>query len=142
MVTDGGYLADFTVSGGEISLGDGEASIAYVGYSYLGFIKTFSLGFVAEGRNTQATMKALYRAGIRCVASAGGKFGTDLYDLEPVQELDEGNLNYLPPLILDGTKFVDISDDHAEDKYAYFVQDLPLPFTLTAMMIEGSYTGG
>ena len=138
VVTDGGFLDTFVVSGGQIELNQ-ETAVVVVGYLYKGVIKSFSLGFVAQAINTHMTLKSINRAGIKTVNSAGGKIGTSLYKLEPVQELKEGDLNYLPPQLLDGTYFVDYSDDSNEDKFMYFVQDEPLPFTLTALMIEGSY---
>jgi len=136
--TDGGFLNAFDISGGTLSI-DGQATSLVVGYLYTGIIKTFCLGFQYQGSNTQTTMKNVVRAGIRTVASAGGKIGTSLYHLEDVQELSPNDLNYLPPLPIDGTKYVDYTDDSQEDKYLYIVQDQPLPFQLCNLMLEANY---
>lgn len=139
IVTDGGYYDAVTVSGGAVTL-DKQVTHAVVGLLYRGTVKSFSLGFAIQGRNTQTTMKAVSRIGIRCVASAGGKFGTTPYRLEPVQEFSPDNLNYLPPLPIDGTKYLTYSDDNKLDKYFYIVQDEPLPFRVCCVMIDAQYT--
>jgi hypothetical protein len=139
VVTDGGYLSDFTVSGGQIDLGSQVLSVV-LGYRYKGIIKSFCLGFQAGAENTQTTMKAITRVGLRCVSSAGGLFGSSLYHLEPVQELSQSDLNYLPPIPIDGTKYISYGDDNEIDKYFYIVQDLPLPLTITSVMIDANYS--
>lgn len=138
-VTDGGYLDDFEVTGGEVDLGNPVLSVVF-GYRYKGIIKSFCLGFQAGAENTQTTMKAVTQVGLRCVASAGGEFGTSLYRLEPVQELSQNDINYLPPLPIDGTKYVSYGDDNQKDKFFYIVQNLPLPFTVTSVMIDANYS--
>jgi hypothetical protein len=138
VVTDGGYLDAFEISGGAITFDNQVTSVVF-GYLYTGLIKTFCLGFQIQGANTQTTLKEMVRAGIRTVASAGGKVGTSLYHLEDVQELSQSDLNYLPPLPIDGTKYVDYTDDAEEDKYFYIVQDQPLPFHIACTMLEANY---
>jgi hypothetical protein len=138
VVTDGGYLDDFEVSGGEIDL-DSQVTHAVVGYKYKGIIKSFNLGFQIQADNTQTTMKAISEFGIRCVSTAGLKCGTSLYKMERVQELGQGDLNYLPPLPIDGTKYVQYTDDNKKEKFFYIVQDEPLPATVTGVLINGNY---
>lgn len=138
VVTDGGYLDDFDVSGGAIDLGS-QVTHAVVGYRYKGIIKSFCLGFQLQADNTQITMKAITEAHIRCVATAGGEFGTSLYTLQPVQELGQNDLNYLPPIPIDGTKQVSYSDDNTKDKFFYIVQDAPLPMTVTSVLLNANY---
>lgn len=139
IVTDGGYLNEFAITEDTLELNQQVLSVV-VGYAYQGTIKSFCLGFQAKGENTQGTMKAISRVGIRAVSSAGGKFGSSLYRLTSVQERKQGDLNYLPPLPIDGTKYINIVDDNQLDKYFYVVQDEPLPFILTSAMIETNYT--
>lgn len=138
VVTDGGFLDNFDVSGGAITL-DSQTSSLVIGYTYTGVIKTFCLGFQFQGANTQTTLKNVIRAGLRCVSSAGLRFGTSRYALEDVQELSQNDLNYLPPLPIDGTKYVDYTDDSEEDKFLYIVQDQPLPAQIACTMIEAQY---
>lgn len=138
IVSDGGYLDSTTVSGGQIILADQTTSVV-IGYRYSGVIKSFCLGFQYQGFNTQTTLKGIVRVGIRCVASAGGKIGSSRYHLEDVQELGQDNLNYLPPPVIDGTKYIDYTDETEEDKFFYIVQDQPLPFLVANMMLEANY---
>ena len=139
VVTDGGYLSDYEVSGGEIDLGSQVLSAVF-GYRYKAIIKSFCLGFQVKAESTQTTMKAITKVGLRCVASAGGQFGSTLYHLEPVQELSQNDINYLPPIPIDGTKYISYSDDNEIDKYFYVVQDAPIPFTITCVMIDANYS--
>lgn len=138
VVTDGGFLDNFTVSGGAITL-DRQTTSIVVGYTYTGVIKTFCLGFQFQGNNTQTTLKNIDRAGMRCVASAGLKIGSSRYHTQPVQELSQNDLNYLPPLLIDGTKYVDYTDDAEEDKFLYIIQDQPLPAKVACTFLEASY---
>jgi hypothetical protein len=105
-------------------------------------IKSFSAGFAMQGQNTQTTMKAASRIGLRTSCSTGGKFGTDPYRLESIQERGENDLNYLPPLPMDGTKYFTFSDDNELDKYFYVVQDEPGPLQITSTIVDANYTVG
>lgn len=138
-VVDGGYLEDFTVSGGGIDLGS-QYTYCVLGYRYKGIIKSFCLGFSIQGKDTQVTFKAIKRTGLRFVTSAGGQFGSSLYELEDIQQLSQNDLNYLPPLPMDGTKYVDYVDDNGLDKYFYVVQDAPLPLQCVGVIVEANYT--
>lgn len=138
VVADGGFLDEFVVADGEIDL-DKQVTHVCVGYSYKGVIKTFGLGFAFKGKNTQITKKNINQAGLRFVTSAGGKIGSSPYKLVPIQDLGQKELNYLPPIPMDETKLVSISDESAIDKFLYIIQDKPLPFTITAVIIEAKY---
>jgi len=138
VVADGGYLGDFTVASGAIDL-EKQVTTACVGLGYTGTIKTFSLGFSAQGTNTQITQKSVFMVGVRLVTSAGGLIGTSRYRLENIQELSQNDINFLPPIPVDGTKRITISDTPEEDKYLYIVQDKPLPFTIAALMVRAKY---
>ena len=139
VVTDGGFLDLFTIDGDTLELGSQVLTVV-VGYAYTGSIKSFSLGFQINAENTQTTMKAIARVGMRTVSSAGGKFGTTPYRLEPLQELSQNDINYLPPLPIDGTKYITYVDNNEIDKFFYVVQNEPLPLTLTSVMIDAKYT--
>ena len=139
IVTDGGFLDSVEITEDSLDLGS-QTLYAVVGHTYRGLIKSFSLGFQVQAENTQTTTKTILRAGIRCVTSAGGEFGSSQYRTEPVQKLTQSDLNYLPPLPIDGTNYVDYTDDHEFDKFFYLIQDAPLPFSVTAVMIDASYT--
>lgn len=138
-VTDGGFLDLFDIDSDTLELGSQVLTVV-VGLTYRGLIKSFSLGFQVNAENTQTTMKAVSRVGMRTVSSAGGKFGTTPYRLEPLQELSQNDINYLPPLPLDGTKYLTYVDENEIDKEFFVVQDEPLPLILTSIMIDANYT--
>jgi hypothetical protein len=139
IVTDGSVLGEYTISGGEQDLGQ-QVTHVVIGYGYRGLLKSFPMGFVSRGRNTQMTMKEINRVGLRCTTSLGGMFGTSMYRMQPVQKMTSLDLNYLPPYPIDRTIFVDMVDENEKDKYWYFVQDDPVPFTGNAIMIDGVFT--
>jgi len=138
IVTDGGFLTTSEVYGGTLSF-DNQVLSAVVGYTYTGVIKSFCLGMQIQAENTQATIKGINGFTVRAVSSAGGKVGSSLYALERVQELSQNDLNYLPPIVIDGSKYVSYVDDGEKDKYFYIVQDEPLPFIVTCVMIDAKY---
>lgn len=138
IVTDGGFFDFEEISGGTLTLPQNVNSIV-IGYQYSGVIKSFVLGLQIQTENTQTTMKALNRIGLRTVMSAGGKFGTSRYRLEPVQRLRQGALNYLPPPPMDGTTYVAITDDMSTEKVFYVVQDEPLPLNIASVMVDADY---
>jgi hypothetical protein len=103
-------------------------------------IKTFPLGFQIQGNNTQVTLKDIVSVYLRCVASAGGYVGSDPYDLEPVQVLQQSDINYLPPIPIDGTsEAVDYTDTTEVDKCLWVIQDLPLPFQICSVVLNANY---
>lgn len=139
VVADGGYLNDYLITGGTVDLGK-QVTSATIGYKYKGILKSFCLGMQIQAVNTQITMKAISGFSVRCVASAGLKVGSSLYKLEPVQQLSQNDINYLPPIPIDGTKDVAFSDTNERDKYFYVVQDEPLPATVVCVMLTTNYT--
>lgn len=139
VVADGGYLNDFAISAGAVDFGQ-QITHAVIGYKYKGILKSFSLGFPMQGVNTQATMKNIAKFGVRCVSSAGLEAGSSLYKTERVQELTQDDINYLPPIPIDGTKYVQFTDKSEKDKFFYIVQDEPLPAVITSVIITTNYT--
>jgi hypothetical protein len=139
VVADGGYLDDFLVSGGAIAL-ETPVSHAVVGYKYRALIKSFPIGFQYGAANTQTTIKGIAKSHLRVVASAGGKFGDSPYRLERIQDVGQNQLNYLPPIPIDGTKQVFINPDRQKDAYFYVVQDEPLPLQICSVMMAADYS--
>lgn len=138
VVVDGGYLDDFTIAADTLEFDDQYTSIC-IGYKYRGLIKSFPLGFQIQAENTQKIPKTISTAHIRTTATAGGLFGTNMYDLEVLQELTPDTLNYLPPIPLDKTKEITYSDSAEIDKCFYIVQDKPLPMTITCVIPDVEY---
>ena len=141
VVADGGYLDDYTCESGSIAISN-EATNVWIGLGYQGIIKSFSLGFQIQGLTTQQTMKAVNQFGCRTVTTAGLEVGTSLYHMEPVQYLSPNDINYLPPIPMDGTTYIQFTDDNQRDKYFYAIQNLPLPCTITDIIVSAAYTVG
>jgi len=138
IVADGGYIGDFEVASGAITLNRAVTSVC-VGIGYTGVIKTFPLGFAVQGENTQKNQKNIFQFGIRVVDSAGGLVGTSRYRLHEVQDLSQNDLNYLAPQLIDKTKLISYNDKSDVDKSMYIAQDKPLPFKITAVIIDTKY---
>lgn len=138
VVVDGGYQQSTVISGGTLTLLQAATSIV-IGYLYTGIIKSMSLGFAVQGKNTQVTFKEVNRMSARCVNSLGLKAGTSLYDLQDVQLRSQNDINYLPPKPIDGTIDIDYTDDSEEDKFFYIVQDQPSPACIANFFIEANY---
>lgn len=138
VVTDGFYLDDIAASGGVITL-ENQTTHAVVGYKYAALIKSFPLGFAVQAENTQTTMKAVTRVGVRSANSIGGWFGTTRYRKEPIQDIQQGALNYLPPLPMNGTKYISYNDDNEFDKCFYIGQDEPGPLQITNVFVDANY---
>lgn len=133
VVADGGYLDDFTVSGGTIDLGR-QVTHAVIGYKYKGILKSFCMGFQVQAINTQRTVKSLAGFSVRTVSTMGLQVGSSLYKLEPLQTLSADDVNYLPPTPVDGTRYVQFTDDAEVDKFFYAVQEEPGPAVITLIM--------
>lgn len=139
VVGDGGYLGEYTVSAGGVLTLDREVTVSCIGLKYEGIIKTFNLGFLVQGINTQTLVKNISKVTIRFVASAGGQIGTSLYAMEEIQDFDPAGWWNLPPLPMDGDKSVDYDDDFDAKKYLYIRQTEPLPFHVTAIVCDVNY---
>lgn len=146
VVADGGYLGEFDVDGtGAVDLIDDsgnniEVTVAYFGRIYEGLLKTFNLGFQAEGINTQITMKQIVRVWVRCFFSAGGLIGANLYDMEDIQEFSSQGAYDLPTLPIDGlSRTITIQDSLNREKALIIKQDKPLPLWILAVFLEVEY---
>jgi len=141
LVGDGGYLGEFLVSAGaEIAVGK-EITVGVVGFKYEGLIKTFNLGFQLQGIDTRATTKNIYKAYFTFITSAGVEFGSNLYDMTPIQDFDPAGYYDLPPLPMDGqSEEVIYNDGYETEKFLYIKQSQPLPCHLTGVITEVSYT--
>lgn len=134
---NGGYVGDFLVKNGQIDISNANVNkvgSAVIGLKYKGVLKSPNLGLSMQGMQTFTNMKNIYKIGLQMSFSAGGKIGSNMYDLENVQDFNTDGLYDIPPLPMDGYKEVLYSDDFAKEKNFYIVQDSPLPFHLTAVV--------
>ena len=141
VVTDGGYLDDYEIDSDTLTFDDYYTSIC-IGYKYRGLIKSFPLGMQIQTENTQKMFKSISAAHIRTTATAGGSFGSNMYDLEAFQDITPDTLNYLPPVPVDETKEISYSDTTEVDKCFYIVQDKPLPKNVVCVILDVEYSLG
>ena len=93
------------------------------------------LGYDVEGNNTQITNKNISKVDIRFINSAGGKFGTDRYDLETIQEFDPNGHYDSIPLLMNGDIERHILDNWDKQKSYYIIQDQPLPLNVSMITL-------
>jgi len=141
VVGDGGYLGEFVVDkDGKISLGK-EVTVAWFGFKYDGLIKTFNLGFQANGVDTRATPKSIVSAYFTFINSAGVSYGSSMYDLTPIQDFNPSGYWDLPPLPMNGQSEAVLYDDgFGTEKFLYIKQTKPLPCHLTGVILNVAHT--
>lgn len=140
VVADGGYLGDFVVDNGVLDLGREATSIVY-GLPYRGELKTFTIGNIVNAVNLQTHQKRISEFVLRFVNSSGVNIGTDLQDLEAVQNFNPTGFFDLPPLPMDGDERRQVSDMHSRSKCIFVTQTLPLPMNLTMIQYNIDFQG-
>ncbi len=138
VVADGGFLNDFTVTDGEIDLGQ-QVGHVVVGLKYTGEIKTMNLGFAYNGENTQITAKTIYNVTVRFSHSAGGLAGSSKYSMLEIQKFTPDGLLNIPPLPMDGDKSIAYNDATDYEKVLYIQQKEPLPLNITSVFLKAKY---
>ncbi|MBO4516730.1 hypothetical protein J5751_04870 [bacterium] len=135
VIGDGGYIGDFEVSNSGVVNFNRQLSVATIGFKYLSTAKSLNLGYDVEGNNTQITNKNISKVDIRFINSAGGKFGTDRYDLETIQEFDPNGHYDSIPLLMNGDIERHILDNWDKQKAYYIIQDQPLPLNVNMITL-------
>ena len=130
LVLNGGFWEEIQPTSTTITL-DRQRDSASVGLMYNSIAKSFVI-------NNQTTFKFVHKAGFRCINSASGLFGTSFYRLAPLQQMRQGDLNYMPPKLINETVITHFSDDTQRDKSFFVVQKDPLPLTVTSVFITTS----
>lgn len=137
VVGNGGYIGDFVVKNGQVDISSANVNkvgSAIIGLKYKGILKSPNLGLQLQGTQTFTNMKNIYKMGLMLSFSAGGKIGSNMYDLSDVQDFNPEGLFDVPPLPMDEFKEIEYSDDYEKEKHYYIIQDSPLPFHITAII--------
>lgn len=140
VVSDGGYLGEFTVASSKLEF-DREISSCVVGIGYQGILKTFNIGDYMNGKNYQTAPKRIAKVIMRFVYSAGVEVGTALDTLKEVQYFAPTGFYDLPPLPMDGDERRAIPDTIADWKELFVVQNRPLPVNLTMIQYNTEFGG-
>ena len=134
VIGDGTYLGKFIPSSNKIELGR-EVTTAYVGLMYTGRIQSNSLGIDLQGLNTQITKKNIFGAVLRFSYSAGGRFGTTLYNTQELEYFKTTGYFDEPTLLTNGDIIRKFSDRWERDKRFCIIQDKPLPLNLNMITL-------
>lgn len=140
VVGNGGYIGDFTVSDGKISISSANTNkvgSAVIGIKYKGILKSCNLGMQFQGGESFTKYKNVVAVDFSFAFSAGGKVGTSLYNLKDVQFFNSNGLYDMPALPMNQVEKIFVEDTYDEEKHFYVVQDKPLP--LHIMMITPEY---
>jgi hypothetical protein len=137
VVGNGGYIGDYVVQDGQVDISNANVNkvgSAIIGLKYKGILKSPNLGLMLQGTQTFTNMKNIYKMSLQFSFSAGGKIGSNLYDLAEIQDFNPEGLYDVPPLPMDDFKEIEYSDDYDKEKHYFVVQDSPLPFHITAII--------
>lgn len=135
VVGDGGYIGEFDVdNSGHITF-EKQLTSVVIGFKYTSTAKTLNLGYDINGSNTQITNKNISKVNIRFLNSAGGKCGTDRYDLKKIQQFNPDGYYDNIPLLMNGDVEINIEDNWDKTKSFYMVQEEPLPFNISMLTI-------
>lgn len=135
VLADGATLPDVVVSGGSVTLAE-KASIIHIGLGYPTIGETQR--FVGGGRvgTDQGQLAHIPRAVLRLLNSLGGRVGVGadpalLEDL--LFRVGDDPMDAGPPLFT-GDIAASLESEWTTEGTVYFIQDLPLPFTVLSIM--------
>lgn len=132
VIADGGAPESVTVSGGVVIL-DLPTSVAHVGFNYRGMLITLPL---EQGGVTGPAMnktKIVIKTAIRFINSAGCEFGTNMYDLIPIEFRQGNTLTDLAVPLYNGVDESTYEDQYDTDKRLIVVQNNSLPCIVSAL---------
>ena len=139
VVGNGGYIGDFIVENGKIDISSANTNklgSAVVGLKYKGMIKSPNLGIQFQGGQSFTKNKNIVAVDILFSFSAGGKVGTNPYNLLDIQYFDSDGLYDCPAIPMNTNQKIYLNDTYDEDKHYYIVQDKPLPMNISMITPE------
>jgi len=133
VLADGAVHPRKTVTSGRITL-DYAASVVQAGLPYVGtFVKRYFEGGSQQG-TSQAKIRRIYELAVRLDNSFGGKVGPDADNLEPLCMRSVGDVMDTSPPMVTGDVIADFRGVYDTPGQIMIKQDLPLPFTICALM--------
>lgn len=138
VVTDGAVYSDgrttaypvVTVSNSSIALEqDQVAAVIHVGHPYTGIIETHNLEMGGRSGPAQDKPRNISTMCIRFLNSLGVEFGTNLYQLEKIEQRNADATMDRPAPVFSGVRKCPYGDswEQEEGKHVVIVQRLPLP---------------
>lgn len=153
VLTDGAIHPDCTVTDGAITL-DYPSRYVIIGEKYWGFGRTLDFDIPGVPGTSIGRRKTVEKLFVKLRNTLGGKFGVSykgLYDLtyggrfgtsvggmytliELMYRRSESSYYDRPPMLFTGLKDIPIKDGYATEKHFYFLQELPLPMEILAVL--------
>jgi hypothetical protein len=153
VLTDGAIHPDCEVVDGEITL-DYPSRYIIIGEKYIGFGRTLDMEVAGVPGTAIGRRKTIEKLFVRLRNTLGGKFGFShkgLYDLtyggrfgtsvggmytliELMYRRSDASYYDRPPLLFTGLKDIPIKDGYDTEKHFYFLQELPLPMEILAVV--------
>lgn len=134
IVTDGALHNDRQVIDGKITL-DSQADVVHIGYSYRGLLKTMNIQAGGTTGSAQNKPRHIQKVAFELLNTLGIKYGTSLYDLKKMPFHKAEHKTNRPSPLFSGSKEENVRDNTENKKFAYVIQDVPLPCTLQALDI-------
>jgi hypothetical protein len=123
-------------SDGSVDLGS-QASVAHIGYSYLGLAMTLNLDIAGNRGSNEARIRKILNILPRFHNTVGAKVGTTLWNTQEVTFKTVNDLTDRPTPLFKGIAGLRPSDSYTEQtKQVVIMQDIPAPQTVLSLDIE------
>jgi hypothetical protein len=132
---DGSNHPARVVAGGQITL-DRPASLVHVGYGFASRMQTMRLEVQGGAGTSQTARKAIAEAWLRLQSTIGGRVGPSFERMDEIKTLDPRKPVGTPPALFSGDYKVQFPAGFETDAYVCYEQRLPLPATLTAVVLR------
>jgi hypothetical protein len=133
ILADGKPHRQLTLDGGGNGTLDYAAAKVQVGLPIANYLQTLRPEGGSKQGTAQGKKKSIAKVNIRLVESWGGKLGPDSNSLENICDRDSSFRSEAPVLVT-GDRLVGYKGAYETDAQVYITQDLPLPFTVAAIM--------
>lgn len=133
LVADGGPISpDPVVNAGSITL-DNPATKVWAGYKFNATLESLGLDSGSTVGPAKSKVRRISKAFGEFLNTAGCKYGTDYYRLEPVIFRDDGDIADRPAPAKTKNIQIDYTDDFSRAKKFIVYSDTPVPVTLLGL---------
>lgn len=140
VLADGVNITGHTPSGGKITLSKA-ASVVQVGLHKSAKLATLRFNEGAARGTAQTRIKRISKAFIRFLSTVGGKVGSSETDLETLPFRFVGDDMDDQAVLYSDDYEIEWPGDYDRQAITWYVQDLPLPVTVVAIVLEADTQG-
>lgn len=133
VLSDGAPHPQRTVTGGSITLLR-DASVVNIGLPCPCKYRSMRLEAGASDGTSQGKTKRIHKAVLRFLDTGGGRYGSDINNLDSLQLRTSSDAMGAPVPLFSGDKVVPWPEGYNTDAYMLFVNDQPTPVTLLGLM--------